>query len=69
MLFKREKYQIKSNSIGFYQDLEHLDGIGISAVSQIYTKTRREMRLLSFILEKVLLKLQFIHNQILNQKI
>ena len=29
----KENYQIKSNSIGFYQDLEHLDGIGISAVS------------------------------------
>ena len=28
----KENYQIKSNSIGFYQDLEHLDGVGISAV-------------------------------------
>ncbi len=27
-----ENYQIKSNSIGFYQDLEHVDGLGISAV-------------------------------------
>ncbi len=33
MVFMKENYQIKSNSIGFYQDLEHLDGIGISAVS------------------------------------
>ena len=31
MLFKKENYQIKSNSIGFYQDLEHLDGLGISS--------------------------------------
>tara|TARA_Y100000591_G_scaffold329113_1_gene357037 strand:- start:1192 stop:2490 length:1299 start_codon:yes stop_codon:yes gene_type:complete len=32
MVFMKENYQIKSNSIGFYQDLEHLDGVGISAV-------------------------------------
>ena len=33
MLFKKEKYQINTNSMGFYQDLDHLDGMGISAVS------------------------------------
>tara|TARA_B100000214_G_scaffold358771_1_gene319574 strand:- start:781 stop:2076 length:1296 start_codon:yes stop_codon:yes gene_type:complete len=43
MLFKRENYQIKSNSIGFYQDLEHLDGMGISAVSaKLYENKKRD---------------------------
>ena len=43
MLFKKEKYQIKSNSIGFYQDLEHIDGIGISAVSaNLYENKKRD---------------------------
>ena len=43
MLFKKENYQIKSNSIGFYQDLEHLDGIGISAVSaNLYENKKRD---------------------------
>ena len=42
MLFKKENYQIKTNSIGFYQDLEHIDGIGISAVSaNLYEKKNR----------------------------
>ena len=43
MLFKKENYQIKSNSIGFYQDLEHLDGIGISSVdANLYTDKKRD---------------------------
>ena len=43
MLFKRENYQIKSNSIGFYQNLEHLDGIGISAVpANLYKDKKRD---------------------------
>ncbi len=43
MLFKKENYQIKSNSIGFYQDLDHLDGIGISAVSaDLYENKKRD---------------------------
>tara|TARA_B100002051_G_scaffold212733_1_gene204521 strand:- start:4897 stop:6192 length:1296 start_codon:yes stop_codon:yes gene_type:complete len=43
MLFKKENYQIKSNSIGFYQDLEHLDGIGLSAVSaNLYEDKKRD---------------------------
>ena len=43
MLFKKENYQIKSNSLGFYQDLEHLDGIGISAVSaNLYENKKRD---------------------------
>ena len=33
MLFKKENYQIKTNSIGFYQDLDHIDGMGLSSVS------------------------------------
>ena len=43
MLFKNENYPIKSNSIGFYQDLEHLDGVGISAVSaNLYENKKRD---------------------------
>ena len=43
MLFKDENYQIKSNSIGFYQDLDHLDGIGLSAVSaNLYENKKRD---------------------------
>ena len=43
MLFKRENYQIKPNSIGFYQDLEHLDGLGISAISaNLYENKKRD---------------------------
>ena len=43
MLFKNENYQIKSNSIGFYQDLEHLDGMGISSVSaNLYLNKKRD---------------------------
>ena len=39
----KENYQIKSNSIGFYQDLDHLDGIGISAVSaNLYENKKRD---------------------------
>ena len=42
MLFKKENYQIRSNSIGFYQDLEHLDGVGISAVSaDLYSNEKK----------------------------
>ena len=43
MLFERENYQLKSNSLGFYQDLEHLDGVGISAVSaDLYENKKRD---------------------------
>jgi len=43
MLFKKENYQIKSNSIGFYQDLEHLDGLGISSISaDLYENKKRD---------------------------
>ena len=43
MLFKKENYQIKSNSLGFYQDLEHIDGMGISAVSaNLYENKKRD---------------------------
>ena len=43
MLYKKENYQIKSNSIGFYQDLEHIDGLGISAVSaNLYEGKKRD---------------------------
>ena len=43
MLFKKENYQIKTNSMGFYQDLEHLDGIGISSVSaNLYEAKKRD---------------------------
>ena len=43
MLFKKENYQIKTNSIGFYQDLEHVDGVGISAVSaNLYLDKKRD---------------------------
>ena len=53
MLFKKEKYQIKSNSIGFYQDLEHLDGIGISAVSaNLYTNVKKRDELVLFYFRK-----------------
>ena len=39
----KENYQIKSNSIGFYQDLEHIDGVGLSAVSaNLYDKKKRD---------------------------
>ena len=43
MLFKKEKYQINTNSMGFYQDLDHLDGLGISAVSaNLYENKKRD---------------------------
>ena len=43
MLFKKEKYQINTNSMGFYQDLDHLDGMGISAVSaNLYENKNRD---------------------------
>ena len=38
-----ENYQINTNSMGFYQDLEHLDGIGISSVSaNLYENKKRD---------------------------
>ena len=53
MLYKKENYQIKSNSIGFYQDLEHLDGIGISAVSaNLYTNVKKRDELVLFYFRK-----------------
>ena len=53
MLYKKENYQIKSNSIGFYQDLEHIDGIGISAVSaNLYTNQRKRDELVIFYFRK-----------------
>ena len=43
MVFKTEKYQINTNSMGFYENLEHLDGIGISAVSaNLYENKKRD---------------------------
>ncbi len=49
MLFKKEKYQIKTNSIGFYQDLEHVDGVGISSVSaNLYNKKRDDLVMFYF---------------------
>tara|TARA_Y100000591_G_scaffold330902_1_gene363217 strand:+ start:856 stop:2151 length:1296 start_codon:yes stop_codon:yes gene_type:complete len=43
MLFKEENYQINTNSMGFYQNLEHLDGIGMSAVSaNLYENKKRD---------------------------
>jgi len=49
MVFMKENYQIKSNSIGFYQDLEHLDGIGISAVcANLYTGEKKRDDLVIF---------------------
>ena len=43
MLFSKENYIIKSNSMGFYQDLGHLDGLGISAVSaKLYENKKRD---------------------------
>ena len=53
MLFKKENYQIKSNSIGFYQDLEHLDGIGLSSVSaNLYTNKKKRDELVLFYFRK-----------------
>ena len=69
MLFKRENYQIKPNSIGFYQDLEHLDGLGISAISANLYENKKRDDLVIFILEKAHHVLLFTLNQILNQKI
>ena len=50
MLNKKENYQIISNSMGFYQNLEHIDGLGISAVSaNLYNnKTRDELVIFYF---------------------
>tara|TARA_B100001250_G_scaffold404032_1_gene419374 strand:+ start:28 stop:1323 length:1296 start_codon:yes stop_codon:yes gene_type:complete len=43
MLFSKENYLIKSNSMGFYQDLGHLDGLGIAAVSaKLYENKKRD---------------------------
>ena len=53
MLFKKENYQIKSNSIGFYQNLEHIDGLGISAVSaNLYTNEKKRDELVIFYFRK-----------------
>ncbi len=52
MLFKKENYQIKTNSIGFYQDLEHIDGIGISAVSADLYKDKKRDDLVIFYFRK-----------------
>ncbi len=53
MLFKKEKYQIKTNSIGFYQNLEHIDGIGISAVSaHLYENKKKRDDLVIFYFRK-----------------
>ena len=38
-----ENYQINTNSMGFYQDLDHLDGMGLSAVSaNLYQNNKRD---------------------------
>ena len=42
MLFKKEKISNKYKFHGFYQDLDHLDGLGISAVSaNLYENKKR----------------------------
>ena len=49
MLFKKENYQINPNSLGFFKDLEHIDGIGISAVSaNLYTTQKKRDELVIF---------------------
>ena len=50
MVFDKENYQIKANSIGFYQDLEHLDGLGISAVTANLYENKKKKRRVSYIL-------------------
>ncbi len=53
MLFKKENYQIKTNSIGFYQDLEHLDGLGLSSVSaNLYINKKKRDDLVLFYFRK-----------------
>ena len=53
MLFKKENYQIKSNSIGFYQDLEHIDGVALSSVSaNLYTNEKKRDELVLFYFRK-----------------
>jgi len=43
MQFNSEKIQINRNLMGSYQDLNHLDGLGISAVSaNLYTNRKRD---------------------------
>ena len=37
-----ENYQINTNSMGFYQDLEHLDSMGISSVSANLYENKKE---------------------------
>ena len=52
MLFKKENYQIKSNSIGFYQNLEHLDGLGISSISADLHENKKRDDLVLFYFRK-----------------
>ena len=53
MVFDKENYQIKPNSIGFYQDLEHLDGLGISAVNaDLYENKKKRDELVIFYFRK-----------------
>ncbi len=47
-----ENYQIKTNSMGFYQDLEHMDGMGISAVSANLYENRKRDDLVLFYFRK-----------------
>ena len=47
-----ENYQINSNSMGFYQDLEHLDGLGVSAVSANLYENRKRDDLVMFYFRK-----------------
>ena len=63
MLFKKEKYQINTNSMGFYQDLDHLDGMGISAVSANLYENKKRDDLVIFYFRKGATKLQCTHNQ------
>ena len=55
--------------MGFYQDLEHLDGLGISAISANLYENKKRDDLVIFILERAHHVLLFTLNQILNQKI
>ena len=53
MVFDKENYQIKANSIGFYQDLEHLDGLGISAVTaDLYENKKKRDEIVIFYFRK-----------------
>ena len=60
--------QSKKSKIGDFQDLDHIEGVAISAISaNLYKDTRDDLVL--FILEMLQIMLQFIHSQKLFLKI